>query len=166
MTLEVIAAVLVGLAVLAVVLEPLLRTAPRAEPPPLDQQDLEETPKGIALAALREIEFDRATGKLSDEDYAELKSKYTAQALALLRDEEANLPAEPDRIEEMIAARVRTLRGGGPVCPRCGPRPESDAVYCSHCGDRIAGTGFCAVCGKPLQPDSRFCDGCGSAVAA
>ena len=35
-----------------------------------EPEDLEETPKGIALAALREIEFDRATGKLSDEDYA------------------------------------------------------------------------------------------------
>lgn len=166
MTLEVVAALLVGLAVLAVVLEPLLRSAPQPEPSLQDLQEPEETPKGLALAALREIEFDRATGKLSDDDYTDLKNKYTAQALALLRTEEGNLPAESDQIEEMIAARVRTLRGGGPTCPRCGPRPESDAVFCSHCGDRIGGSVSCAVCGKPLQARSRFCDGCGSAVAA
>ena len=50
--------------------------------------DLEETPKGIALSALKEIEFDQATGKLSDEDYAMLKGKYTAQALQALRAED------------------------------------------------------------------------------
>src|SRR5205085_10362749 len=38
-----------------------------------------------AIVALREIEFDRATGKLSDSDYAELKSRYTARALAAMR---------------------------------------------------------------------------------
>jgi hypothetical protein len=30
-----------------------------------------------AIDALREIEFDRATGKLSDDDYAALKTEYT-----------------------------------------------------------------------------------------
>ena len=34
-----------------------------------------------AVAALREIEFDRETGKLSDSDYAELKARYTRAAL-------------------------------------------------------------------------------------
>ena len=48
----------------------------------------EETPKGVALLALKEIEFDRETGKLSDEDYQFLKDKYTAQALEALRAEE------------------------------------------------------------------------------
>ena len=38
-----------------------------------------------AVAALREIEFDRETGKLSDSDYAELKARYTRAALDELR---------------------------------------------------------------------------------
>jgi hypothetical protein len=38
-----------------------------------------------AVEALREIEFDRATGKLSDDDYAALKTAYTRDALAELR---------------------------------------------------------------------------------
>ena len=53
--------------------------APR--PPAYEPLDPEETPKGVALAALKEIEFDRETGKLSDVDYEFLKSKYTGQAL-------------------------------------------------------------------------------------
>src|SRR5213082_469060 len=39
----------------------------------------------LAVAALREIEFDRATGKLSDADYAQLKEQYTREALASMR---------------------------------------------------------------------------------
>jgi hypothetical protein len=27
---------------------------------------------------------------------------------------------------------------GTPVCPRCGPRPEGDARYCSECGARTS----------------------------
>jgi len=169
MTLEVIAAILVGLAVLAVVLDPLLRNAAPSAQPFIEPEDLEETPKGIALAALREIEFDRATGKLSDEDYAALKAKYSEEALALLRAEENAQAADagPDRVEAMVEARLRALRGAGPsACPRCGPRPEADAIFCSNCGDRLGGTSRCVACGAALHPDGRFCESCGAAVAA
>ena len=42
-------------------------------------------PEAEAVAALREIEFDRVTGKLSDDDYTELKTRYTGRALAAMR---------------------------------------------------------------------------------
>lgn len=169
MSLEVIAAVLVGLAAIAIILAP-MASAARPRPPIADLEELEETPKGIALTALREIEFDKATGKLSEEDYLSLKAKYSAAALALLKSEEANAPPPgdvPDRVEAMIDARVRALTTRGAIaCPRCGPRPESDAAFCSSCGDRLPGTTLCPVCGSGVPSGARFCEGCGSAVAA
>jgi ribosomal protein L40E len=63
-----------------------------------------------AVEALRELEFDRETGKISDSDYEPLKARYTKQALAVMR------------------------AGDAAVCERCGPRPERDAEYCSKCG--------------------------------
>ena len=72
-----------------------------------------------AVEALREIEFDHVTGKLSDTDYAELKSAYTQTAVAAMRDGDAVQPS-------------------GVICERCGPRPENDAVYCSECGRALA----------------------------
>lgn len=186
MLLQAVAAALVGLAVVALIIGPL---AGRGTPPPptVDEpEDLEETPKGLALSALREIEFDRATGKLSDEDYHALKTKYTAEALALLRAEETGaaesagkaegtggasagpgLPAAAspaaDPVEALIADRVRQLQTGMARCPTCGPRPESDALFCSSCGRSLA-VGGCAECGAPLVPGSRFCENCGVAV--
>jgi hypothetical protein len=39
-----------------------------------------------SLAALKELEFDHRTGKISDEDYAELVRPLRQQAAALLRE--------------------------------------------------------------------------------
>jgi hypothetical protein len=183
---EAIAAALVALAVIALIAGPLLRGGSAAPIGVDEPEELEETPKGIALAALKEIEFDRATGKLSDADYGELKTRYTAEALAVLRQDAGPAPrgtestgtdtpaaADPapgpdgggDPVEAMIAARVRALQTAAIRCPTCGPRPESDALFCSHCGRSLA-VGGCGACGSPLVPGSRFCEGCGTAVGA
>jgi hypothetical protein len=136
MVLEAVAAALVGMVALWLVLQPLigLRQTP---PPPFEPVDPEETPRGAALAALKEIDFDRETGKLSDGDYEFLKAKYTTLALEALRAESQEVT--PDTIEAMVAARVRSLRSAGPssTCPTCGPRPEPDAIFCSSCGQRL-----------------------------
>lgn len=163
--LEAAAAAMVGVALLLVVLGPLISREAVAPIVDDEPQDLEETRKGIALSALKEIEFDQATGKLSDEDYAMLKGKYTAQALEALRAEDGT-PA--DDLEAVIAARAQVIRGEGQAtmaCPHCGPRPESDALFCSTCGAGL-GERTCRHCASTLPPDSRFCDQCGTRVAA
>ena len=175
---EVAAAVLMGVVVLGLVLQPVLR-AGEEKVLPVEPIDPDETPKGVALAALKEIEFDRETGKLSDADYEFLKAKYTAAALDALRQESEKVV--PDDIEAMVAARVRALRstpgtpssntatlpqGSSRTCKNCGPRPEPDAIFCSSCGHRLLSGSACNRCGEALAPDSRFCESCGGQVAA
>jgi rRNA maturation endonuclease Nob1 len=175
---EALAAAVVGLAVLWLVLQPVLRPTDR-EPRPLESVDPEETPKGIALTALKEIEFDKETGKLSDADYEFLKGKYTAAALDALRHESEEVAS--DDIEAMVAAQVRALRSASaatpsnaptlpadakPACTTCGPRPEPDAIFCSSCGRRLQSRSVCDRCGAALTPDSKFCETCGRQVAA
>lgn len=174
MGLEALAAAFVGLAALYLVLQPVLMPRPSA-PPVYEPLDPEETPKGVALSALKEIEFDRETGKLSDADYEFLKAKYTGQALDALRAEKSEVVGD---VEAMIAARVKTLRSaaapppptgladGAVACPTCGPRPEPDALFCSTCGNRLPLAGACAGCGAALGPESEFCERCGARVAA
>ena len=115
-----------------------------------------------AIVALREIEFDRATGKLSERDYAELRKTYGDRALRELRVE----TIEPETAEprDPIEARVRAYRRTHRECPTCGLRPETDAVYCSTCGgylDRV-----CAACAAAItEPAAAFCSSCGTALA-
>jgi hypothetical protein len=180
---EALAAVLLGVTALWLVLQPLIRPGP-SRPLAYEPPDPEETAKGIALAALKEIEFDRETGKLSDADYGFLKAKYTATALEALREEQG---VAPNDVEALIAAKVRSLRsastttpldpppglslqlpgpGPAPSCDACGPRPEPEAVFCSSCGRRLTLSPPCDRCGAALLPGSRFCEGCGRPVAA
>lgn len=129
--LELLTGVLLAVAALAVVLEPLFRHSSwepvlergisGGEEDPLEA----ESPKLRALVALREIEFDKATGKLSDEDYLRLKAKYEREALAAIAAEERT-----GTVEKRVSAGQHS-----PVeCPTCGPRPEAAPVFCSNCG--------------------------------
>ncbi len=122
----------------------------------------------VAIAALREIEFDRATGKLSDADYADLKDRYTRQALTVMRRREAaaaQVGKYGPPVDDEIEAAVRAYRAAHAECPECGPRAELDAVFCSTCGRYLPGA--CPACGRTVdQPGSRFCPGCGESLAA
>lgn len=156
-----------AVAALAFVLYPLFRegsafvTGSRgasAEPAPDSGADR-------AVAALREVEFDRATGKLSDADYATLKATYTRDALAALRAQDAAAAATGGVSDDEMEAMILAYRSRRPECAVCGPRPEADAVYCSTCGRYLAGA--CARCGAAVtEPGARYCPSCGTVLAA
>jgi hypothetical protein len=123
-----------------------------------------QSDREAAVAALREIEFDKATGKLSDVDYAELKGRYTEQAIVAMRVETSAAAASAPNDDEIEAA-VRAYREGACACPTCGPRPEPDAVFCSNCGRYLRDR--CAGCGAPVDAlDARYCIRCGTRLAA
>jgi double zinc ribbon protein len=128
-----------------------------------DDPDDDMSPQAVALRALKEIEFDRATGKLSDTDYEELKAKYTAEALAAMRGESGPVKRETTH----VTADVTTFPVSRVPCPDHGPRPERDAQFCSECGRRLGtAPGYCARCGTALESDARYCNSCGARVAA
>ena len=181
MVLELIAGIVVTLTALALVLEPLLRPGGNirsATPDDVEFEDVEESesPKVQALLALREIEFDRATGKLSDDDYAQLKARYAAAAVAAMKEEDQAATRAPapsaagseDPAEAMV--KRFKLRGGDQArCPTCGPRPEPGAVFCSTCGRSLLQPGAparCYHCGTALPDGAKFCAACGGKIAA
>ncbi len=179
--LELIAGIVVAFVAVGAVLQPMLvgggalgRPGGRSDEA-VEFEDIEESasPKIQALLALREIEFDRATGKLSDEDYHELKTKYSRVALEAIRAEEEGTPARGGETEDAAEALVRRIAVGGlSICPACGPRPEVDAVFCSDCGKPLstatpslaAPPGFCESCGSRLSERAKFCAECGAQV--
>ena len=125
--------------------------------------------RSTAIDALREIEFDRATGKLSDTDYAELKSTYTQQALVELRARDvlaAGVDGSATAVDDAaVEAIIERYRARGSSCPTCGPRPEPDARFCSECGRFLPGR--CENCGASCDKEGqRFCADCGHALVA
>src|SRR4051812_24173085 len=124
--LPLIVGTLLAVAAVAYVLYPLLFASASATRRPIGFALVAPPADEDAIVALREIEFDRATGKLSDADYAELKARYTARALAAMRAR-----GEDASPEDLVEATVLAYRARLKSCARCGPRPEPDAVYCS-----------------------------------
>lgn len=170
-----------ALTALTLVLSPLLGTMETTADPERARKTVKpakaEPATNTAVDALREIEFDRETGKLSDSDYADLKQRYTREALAELRAAEpapalasaaamasvgtASAESGLDPVEAAIARARADVRS----CGVCGPRPEPDATYCSSCGRYLPEK--CGSCGTSIDlVGSRFCSGCGEQLAA
>ena len=142
------------------ILRPSLEQATDLDADEGDDPDDDLSPQAVALRALKEIEFDRATGKLSDGDYDQLKAKYTAEALAAMRMESGVTSQESVRSTPI--SKLPT-----PTCSEHGPRPEPGAQFCSECGRRLGtALGYCARCGSALESDARYCNSCGARVAA
>lgn len=168
------------LGALTLVLSPLLSAIDPATDTPAKRKAVklaaEIDAPSTAVDALREIEFDRETGKLSESDYADLKQRYTREALAELRAAEQGagaatagaatatasvITAGLDPVEAAIARARADVRS----CGVCGPRPEPDATYCSSCGRYLPEK--CGSCGTSIDlVGSRFCSGCGDQLAA
>ncbi len=109
--------------------------------------------KESLYATIKELDFDFKTGKLSAEDYEELRKKYREKAMALLHEmEKSGLSGEiDDRIEEEIRARRRQVAeksqvegaeargdtGGGIYCPGCGEGCPPGDSFCPYCGAEL-----------------------------
>ena len=157
--LALIVGTILAVGALAYVLFPLLIASTPAIRRPRAATAPANAPEQEAVVALREIEFDRATGKLSDADYDELKTRYTARAIEAIRSSAGGTT------DDAAEAAVLAYRARIKSCARCGPRPEPDATYCSSCGSFLPGA--CGSCGQAVtEPGAAFCTSCGRALAA
>ena len=115
---------------------------------------LARSPRWIAEG----IEFDRATGKLSDADYGSLKAAYTGRALAELRAPETPVGGGT------LAADSSGSRSSTVRVSRVPPRTEADAEYCIICGRYLTGGVLTAV--RRHEAAARYCSACGGALGA
>jgi predicted RNA-binding Zn-ribbon protein involved in translation (DUF1610 family) len=109
--------------------------------------------RAAALSALRSLDFDFQTGKVSEEDYPALRLQLVAEAARYV-DASAS---EDDRVEAMIRAR---RAASGEPCPKCGKKAAADARFCPECGAELAAA--CPSCGKSVRAGDLFCTSCGS----
>ena len=103
--------------------------------------------KTLVLRSLKELEFDRAMGKVSDEDFHEMGSRLRFRARSLLKQLDVDGATYRDQIERELAER---LMGGGAV----GPETSGASAMRRSCGD----------CGASNERDAKFCKACGAAL--
>ena len=117
-----------------------------------------EREKMLALRAIKELEFDRAMGKVSDRDYQEMATRLRARAGRILRqlDESPELGYRT-LIEQEIARRIGTPAEAQPVPEPVGEGPEAP---------RLSPMLTCVGCGLANDTDAQFCKRCGARLEA
>lgn len=91
-------------------------------------------------AAIKELEFDQDLGKLSAEDYQELRSQLETEALTVIQQlDQLDGRPDADALQERIEREVLALRTEQPAdsCPSCQAARHPEDLFCSRCGTRF-----------------------------
>lgn len=106
------------------------------------------------LAALRDLDFDFKTGKVTEEDYTPLRAQLMAKAAQLTRQEQE----KEDKLEALIQSRRIKKEI---YCDECGAPIETGQHFCSRCGSPVKQES-CPSCGRRNKPADLFCTSCGT----
>ena len=134
----IVGAVLLATGVVIAVLEPIFagRSAPLYDE---DSAAAEaKVRRRAALVALRELEYDRATGKLGSADYEALRAELAHNALAHLAPAGGEGEADEDAELEAEIAEMRRALEAGLQCGACEHVNRFRARYCGECGGALA----------------------------
>ena len=105
--------------------------------------------KMLVLRSIKELEFDRAMGKLSPKDFEEMAGRLRGRAVALMKQLDEGGTPYRDLVERELAARLASDVARAPVAPdedgrtaaetrcTCGTANDADASFCKRCGTRL-----------------------------
>jgi hypothetical protein len=100
-----------------------------------------EREKMLALRAIKELEFDRAMGKLSDADWQEMSGRLRARAARLMRQIDASggyrEQIERDLQKRLGAAAAAPAPSAARTCAACATANDGDARFCKSCGSKL-----------------------------
>ena len=104
-----------------------------------------EREKTLVLRSIKELEFDRGMGKVSEKDFAEMSARLRARAARLMRQLDAG-SLYREQIEKEISRRLEKTASSD-------VRPTITAIAC-------------ASCTATNDPDAKFCKSCGARLEA
>ncbi|MDP6609854.1 MAG: zinc ribbon domain-containing protein, partial [Vicinamibacterales bacterium] len=107
-----------------------------------------EREKALVLRSIKELEFDRAMGKVADEDFREMAARLKARAIGFMRQLDSDASEYRDLIERELQARLASpeaARSPSPssaevardtrACDACETINDADAKFCKECGE-------------------------------
>jgi hypothetical protein len=114
-----------------------------------------EREKMLVLRSIKELEFDRAMGKVSPKDFDDMAGRLRSRAIALIRQLDEGGTGYREVIERELASRLAAPRlanarpaQGAPAASEapgpaagacaCGTVNDSDAAFCKRCGAKLS----------------------------
>ena len=140
-----------------------------------------EREKTLVLRSIKELEFDRAMGKVSAKDFDEMAGRLRARAMSLMKQLDAGGSGYREAIERELSERLKNTRRAGSstsaeasVDGRSLARRPSDPAKTSLDSARTKEPSdpakepiprTCASCETVNDPDAMFCKRCGTSLA-
>jgi hypothetical protein len=103
--------------------------------------------KEALVRALRELEFDHSTEKITAEDYERYRLKLERQAIGVMRELDAVHGGKQwrekvdayiqDNLPELEAPPEKPERLTALACKNCGATLKADDRFCAKCGERV-----------------------------
>jgi len=113
-----------------------------------------EREKTLVLRSIKELEFDRGMGKVSEKDFAEMSARLRARAARLMRQLDAGSLYRAE-IEKEVAKRLEKTASHdvGRSAPPSAPAKARSTIACGSCA-------------ATNDPDAKFCKNCGGRLEA
>jgi hypothetical protein len=118
-----------------------------------------EREKALVLRSIKELEFDRAMGKVSAKDFDEMSGRLRARALLLMKQVDAGDGGYRELIERELSARMAGR--GGKAGAKTARRSAAEVTVSPD-----AARSACAACGTANDHDAAFCKRCGTKLQA
>jgi hypothetical protein len=128
--------------------------------------------KRAVLRALKDLEFERSLGKISEQDYAELKERYRTKARAVLQSLDREVEPVRGEAEKLVAEYLanhgfQNTPAESHAPPSSGAEPSAPAVSSSaNKTTEVKSSGStevrtCPSCSTRNDSDAAFCKKCG-----
>ncbi len=128
-----------------------------------------EREKALVLRSIKELEFDRAMGKIAPKDFDEMAGRLRARAIMLMKQLDQGTGAGyRELIERELQARLvkngagRVKESSTAADARREGRAYEDAQTAGRVYDRRSAGGACTACGTVNDGDAAFCKRCGA----
>ena len=99
-----------------------------------------EREKLLTLRAIKDLEFDRAMKKVSEQDFTEMSGRLRIRAAGLIRQLDSTVSYR-DEIDRELARRHGSVSEAAPTvvtatraCAGCATANDTDAKFCKSCG--------------------------------
>ena len=131
------------------------------------------TKRDRIVEELRDLEFEAALDKIDQGDLAEMRARFEAEAVAVVRTLDQRAEGYEGRIEAEVQARLdsasakRAARDAGPVevetPQKTEPAKESTDKQATEDPPSVDSLS-CPTCDEGIESDAKFCDACGTAL--
>ena len=111
---------------------------------------------------LKDLDFEKDEGKISEEDYVKARNDYMEQVASIINHIDELTPSKQKPVS---TATTREPTEEVSSCKSCGNDSPLGAQFCMSCGISLEPTRTCQNCSAELPSRARFCRDCGTGVA-